>query len=515
MKELLTALAMVMSLTVLAQPGTLDSSFGTDGIVTTSIGAENDQAYAVAVQDDGKIILGGSSYVGSVSDFTMVRYNADGSLDQNFGNGGKVITTFSPNAFSVIRALTILPDGKILAAGQTPDQGNYHITVVRYKEDGSLDAGFATGGKQVHNIASVSDSYVNGMAVQDDGKIVVGGYVSGFDFMLARFNENGSVDAGFGSNGSFITEVGDGIALGSDVALQSDGKILLAGRAINVAVNNFALIRCNTDGTLDAGFGDAGQVMMPISTGFEEAKKVIVQPDGKILLVGHAEAGSGFEFAIMRLKADGTLDNSFGNSGSALVSFGTPDAFATAVVLQSDGKMVVAGYTGSSNTTWKFALARLNADGTLDQGFGIGGKLTTAVGTTFDYCQAVAMQPDGKIVAAGYSDSGANFDFAAARYLSGLNVGIVDFSISENSVLIYPNPVNQNSIFKYTLTSTERITIDLVDINGKRLQRFVDQEWKEAGPHQQPVRISEEIPSGNYFLILSNSKGQVAIKIFK
>jgi uncharacterized delta-60 repeat protein len=282
--------------------------------------------------------------------------------------------------------------------------------------EGDLDTNFDSDGKVTTAIGG-SNHRVRSVAIQSDGKIVAAGNSrnGNWDFALARYNTDGSLDTSFDSGGKVTTDFGGGNDRAYSVAIQSDGKIVAAGYSSNGSNNDFALARYNTDGTLDTNFDSGGKVTTDFGGGNDYAFSVAIQSDGKIVAAGRGSNG-GDDFALVRYNTDGTLDTNFDSGGKVTTDFGGDDDQAYSVAIQSDGKIVVAGlsYTGSNNG---FALVRYNTDGTLDTSFDSDGKVTTAIGGTNDRAYSVAIQSDGKIVAAGYSYSGISQDFALVRYL--------------------------------------------------------------------------------------------------
>ena len=280
---------------------------------------------------------------------------------------------------------------------------------------GSLDTSFGNGGLVLTNLAQASSDLAFAIVIQPDGKMVVAGLSDAggsFDIGLARYNANGTLDGSFGAAGKVLTDFSSGSDdEGFAMALQPDGKIVVAGLSDAGGNFHFALARYNTDGTLDGGFGSAGKVLTNSSPGSDDSALAVgLQPDGKIVAAGP----SGSSFGVARYNANGTLDAGFGSGGTVTTAFGT-DTFdqPAALAIQPDGKIVVAG---SSDTF--IALARYTVNGALDAGFGIGGKVTTAFGTaSSDQASAMAVQSDGKLVLAGASDSGGNSAFALARYV--------------------------------------------------------------------------------------------------
>jgi uncharacterized delta-60 repeat protein len=438
---LYTLFAVVFSLliTVGAHPvaaaeGDLDTNFDSDGKVTTAIGGSNHRVRSVAIQSDGKIVAAGEGF-GSLWDFALARYNTDGTLDTSFDSDGKVTTVFGASNDRVY-SVAIQSDGKIVVAGVSYTGSSNDFALVRYNTDGSLDTSFDSDGKVTTDFGGGNDQAFS-VAIQSDGKIVAAGNSrnGNWDFALARYNTDGSLDTSFDSGGKVTTDFGGGNDRAYSVAIQSDGKIVAAGYSSNGSNNDFALARYNTDGTLDTNFDSGGKVTTDFGGGNDYAFSVAIQSDGKIVAAGRGSNG-GDDFALVRYNTDGTLDTNFDSGGKVTTDFGGDDDQAYSVAIQSDGKIVVAGlsYTGSNNG---FALVRYNTDGTLDTSFDSDGKVTTAIGGTNDRAYSVAIQSDGKIVAAGYSFSGISQDFALVRYLGG---GASAASVASSSVTPAPAP---------------------------------------------------------------------------
>jgi uncharacterized delta-60 repeat protein len=387
-----------------------------DGIVYTDLGMWHDEATAVAVQRDGKIVVAGSAdIVGLDWDFAVVRYNSDGSLDSTFGVGGIVVTDFGDNDHPV--GLAIQSDGKIVVAG---NGDNDDIYLARYEQDGSLDATFFGGAVT----AGLDGSHrAAGLVLQPDGKIVVAGSFAAegprgapHEFLALRFQTNGTLDPSFGNGGRVTGEGGNAGA----VAVQADGKIVLAGSRGTQSVgcqpydpcdSALALVRYNTDGSIDPSFGIGGRATTGRPGETNTARGVAIQPDGKIVVVGGRDTRpvAWSNFVAWRYNSNGSLDSSFGSSGEVVTDFGGEDE-ARAVALQSDGRIIAGGIGGASDPSldplhgWNypagFAVARYEPNGILDRSFGIGGKVLIDVGETSG-AQALALQPDGNVVVAG------------------------------------------------------------------------------------------------------------------
>ena len=395
-----------------AAPGDLDTTFGSGGKVTTDFNFSG--ASSVAVQADGKIVVAGSSDAGS--SIALARYHANGSLDNSFGNGGKVVTFVGDR--SAASDIAIQADGKIVIAVFSNGSSSVGIfAVVRYETTGALDTSFDGDGKVIIDMGNFNSA--NDLVIQPDGKIVVVGSSgvigsSNYAFAVARLNSDGSLDASFNGDGRVITSLGSNSFGAAAVALQTDGKIIAAGHSGSTySTADFALVRYNADGSLDASFDGDGKVITAVSSGFDGAYAVAVQTDGKIVAAGSSQ---GNMMAVVQYNINGSLDTSFDGDGIVLTP-GIDSDYTSSVVIQSNGKIVAAGTIDPN-----FALVRYNPNGSLDTSFGGDGIVTTNFDEPgspgYGGVSGLAIQPNGKIIAAGYWGSDFKFAFfAVARYI--------------------------------------------------------------------------------------------------
>ncbi len=445
--------------TVLAAAGDLDPSFGGDGKVTTAIfSAAQSSAtiYAIATRPDGKIVVAGSASPPTFNDspafdFSLARYNSDGSLDTTFSGDGK-LTTDIAGGQDYAYAVVVQADGKILAAGSSninAANSLNHFTLVRYNANGSLDTSFGNGGIVTTDIPSNNNSELLSLALQADGKIVAGGRAHNDGvtnrFALARYNVNGSLDSTFGVSG-IVTTVFYGFDDSiSALGLQADGKIVAAGQAYPGGANTqFALARYNIDGSLDASFGAGGMVTTDFYGGNDFCRSVKLFADGKILAAGSAyPQGSGTDqVALARYNADGSLDASFGIGGKTSAEFSSAFVRRWSAAAQTDGKVIATSWGVDSLSGFDhFLLARFDATGNLDSTFSSDGKLTTTFFGSQNQAFAIAIQLDGKVVAAGsaFDTNTSISQFALARYETSDNpvpsVMLLSLSLNPNSVV--------------------------------------------------------------------------------
>jgi uncharacterized delta-60 repeat protein len=404
--------------------GALDATFGASGKTVIDFG-HADSGRAVAIQSDGKIVVAGSASNGVDNDFALARFTADGALDSAFSAGGQVVTDFATGD-ETASAVLIQSDGKILVSGST----NGGIGLVRFTDSGALDTDFGTGGKSTP-VLPFPHVIANSMLVQTGGRIVVvgsAGETFSLNFFLVGLNHDGSLDNTFGLDFAYTS------AEAHAIALQSDGKIVLAGSSVSdySQKTNFALARYNTDGSLDTSFGAKGRLTIVFGNETEEANAAAVQPDGKIVVAGDTGDDSTFsQLAMARYNADGSPDTSFGTNG--LVKYGVDEAFIviTDLLLQSDGKIILAGSASNDSGGNSFMLARYTTNGILDTTFGDNGITLTSFSNPTASIRSIALQPDGKIVAAGFTvDKTSNLlQLALARFTTNGALD-TDFGVS-------------------------------------------------------------------------------------
>jgi uncharacterized delta-60 repeat protein len=332
--------------------GTLDTSFDTDGKVTTDFGSNLDQAFAVAIQTDGKIVVAGYGSTSTESGFGVVRYNVDGSLDPTFNGTGRVITPIGATA----QAVAIQTDGKIVIAGDG-------FVIARYNTNGSLDTSFDGDGVVTTPMDGLTYG-ARGVAIQSDGKIVAAGQsrigAQNAAFAVVRYNQNGSLDTSFDTDGKVITDFDVNYDEANAIAIQSDGKIVAAGYTETGGVAaEFALARYNINGSLDVLFDGDGKVTTPFSVN-AGAIAVAIQSNNKIVAAGGCSNGSSVSSCIIRYNTDASLDASFGVGGKVSTPIGANSQFY-AVKIQADGKIAAAGPTFVEMND-NFAVARYAGD---------------------------------------------------------------------------------------------------------------------------------------------------------
>ena len=427
------------------------------GKIYTQFNTNNDVANAIAMRAGGKPIVVGNVTNAinptSGTDFGIVAYNADGSLDYAFGSNAFVSISF--DADDRANAVAVQTNDKILVAGKAANGSQYNLVVVRYDTDGTLDNTFGIAGIATLEIDDF-DTEATSIALQSDGKIVVTGlsqdqFNGNFYAILARFNTNGFLDNTFGTNGVVDLPAGNGY-VGKSVAIQSDGKIVIAC-ASQSSVGNFVVIRCNANGSADNTFDTDGKVITNVGTDNSFAKSLVLQSDGKIVVCGAAKENSQNVFAMLRYTTNGSLDNSFDTDGIVLTSFSPIHATANAVAVQPDGKIFLTGNT-TITTNADMVLARYSSDGVLDQSFNYSGKLILPFGYGNEGTNAMISNANGAAYLAGFYHNGHDNDFAMVKIVDCMQY--IDVTL-ENPSNNYPNSLLPNPVYGKSINASNFI----------------------------------------------------------
>lgn len=378
----------------------------------TDFEGDNDEATAIAIQSDGKILVAGYAKTTSNSnDFALVRYNQDGSLDTSFGTNGKVTSDAVGSDYA--NAIAIQGDGKIVLAGYTTS-GGVKFFIVRYNDDGTLDTSFGTNGMLHTDITSGENDIAYGVAIQGDKIVAVGYTGTSADIAIVRYNEDGTPDTSFDTDGIVTTDIDSANNYGRAVVIDSN-NILVGGDFGNN--NKLFVLRYSSNGTLDTSFNSNGYVTTHIGSGYTYGNSLFLDLDGKILIAGDAKVGTPayYDFAIVRYMANGDLDTTFGTGGIVTTNFNETNSndYAYAVKVDSSGRIIVAGHTELSGF-YDFAVARYDSNGNLDSSFG---KKIYDLGSGDDHVSCMAIQSDGKIIVAGRTKNTATdkTDFALIR----------------------------------------------------------------------------------------------------
>lgn len=450
---------------VLAQAAFFDPTFGIGGKVTVTPGpgaSDFGRFTSVALQTDGKIVAAGQ-FEGQAR---AMRLNADGSTDLSFHIAGHFDLAEYMSKFLDVK---IQPDGKILLAGEyysgIVGAGNYDFIAIRLDANGWPDMTFGVGGKMIIDRSGFAD-YCTSLALQTDGKIVLAGYINSLNSGIIRLHANGQRDSTFGINGWVIGAYGSA----DQVDVAPDGKIVLAGHSSAAHGYQLMALRHLSNGSLDTSFNHTGIVYtLAGDPGGNFGRGMKVQPDGKIIVAGSGGFGSeGGNFVAVRYNVDGTLDNTFGIGGISDVDFESELEDALEIGLKADGSMVLTGVT-CPNDSCQVAIACLNANGTLNTAWGSSGKIVTYWGERTDYGRAAVLQPDGKIIVVGEmlkNDAANTYYPCVARY-TPYPAGVSEHELAED-VHVYPNPT-KGQFYVGGMKQEHIKSITVYDVFGRRV----------------------------------------------
>lgn len=530
--------------------GDLDQTFGESGKVTARFFGKGAFAFAAALQSDGKIIAAGgnSTTVG----FSLARFNTDGTLDNSFGEAGKVVTDF--NGFAFVQAVAVQVDGKIVAAGVGNNvSGTREFALVRYLPDGQLDSTFGSGGRVTTNFSSGGDE-ANAVVIQPDGRILAAGRANE-EFGLSRYNSDGTLDSSFGISGKVTLDFNGNPDAAQAVALQTDGKILVAGqiqRQLQFPIGlrkRFGITRFNADGTLDSSFGSSGKVITSFYDNEfldSEAFAIALQADGRFVVGGWTTGPQGgSDYALARYNIDGSLDPTFGSLGRVTTDFSNRgNDKIEALALQPDGKIIAAGFSDLRISSDLFALTRYNPNGTLDSGFGVDGKVTTQFffGGFDSLACAVVLQSNGNIVAVGHAMFTGGNHMALARYIGDaafptptptpvpsptptpspspvppLRLFLAELPVLPNqaaavdSILFLPDPfqlINQTNVLRLAVDPNTRVIVFV-----QNLQLLPGETSSSVIVHLTSAGESHEIPAEDVRLVRNADFAQVTFRL--
>ena len=475
MKKLLQLGIIIIASNVYSQAGSLDSSFGTGGKVVTSINSGADKAYAVALQTDGKIIVAGMTTNASTGkDFACVRYNSNGTLDSTFGTSGIVTNDVQTGSDDVVYSIAIQADGKIILAGYSDDGSNKNAALIRLNTNGTLDTSFGTSGKVLTDFITGRADEIKTVKIHSlTGNIVVGGTSSltstNSQAIIARYTSAGLLDTTFNTTGKILLDDDSGSGtyfnVIEDLAVKSNGKISAVGwinqQGLQWSANYYGC-RINNNGSMDTSFSTNGYIVT--NGGFNADDKsfsMILNSDDSILY-----SGGGY---LSTLEYDyflGLYDSTGSTAvGKALFDYGSlVKDIAYGMGIDSTGKIVLAGSNVTSITSSTFGIARVNANYTVDSTFGTAGKVTTTFGTnTTNEAFDMTIQTDDKIIAVGYTGN----DFALARY-NGNTLSNDEFELNKQ-ITLYPNPTKNLLNIDLQNNQSDKEEFKIFDINGRTI----------------------------------------------
>jgi uncharacterized delta-60 repeat protein len=444
--------------------GTADLALSANGIALASIIGSNDDSRDIAILADGKILLGGSSITNfGESSFAILKLNANGTVDNSFNADGKALNEFAGyDAYAY--SIAVQSDGKILMGGSVDFIGNDQFAVMRLTANGDPDNSFDGDGKLILNVQGLVEKII----IQPDGKILLAG-TSNSKATLVRLNSDGTLDNAFGLNGIVAINITE-FSQGTSVALQSDGKIVFAGGEASSGRSQVFVARYNADGSPDNTFDGDGLLTPNLNSTTSLGQSLVIQPDGKIVIGGYAGSAPGstsFDFLFVRFNSDGSFDNSFGTQGIVKIDYGNnnyDNLFD--IALQPDGKIIGGGTTRTGAED--YAVVRILADGTPDASFNGNGRILLPITQNFnEVVRELALQPDGKILVTGdgYGVSPGR-KFFAARF-NGASPALTKVSILPSLVNEGNSGTNKMIfILKLHKKLNVPVTVSYTTVNG-------------------------------------------------
>ncbi|MEO6456088.1 MAG: T9SS type A sorting domain-containing protein, partial [Ginsengibacter sp.] len=505
--------------------GSPDNSFSGDGELSTDFTSSDAYAGSVAIQSDDKIVVAGYEYTylpdATLQRFALTRYNTNGTPDSSFDEDGKLEGDYKSGS-TRFNSTAVQTDGKIVTAGVTWNGTNYDFAVARFNTDGSPDNTFSDDGKQITDLGG--DDEAVSLVIQADGKIVVAGSIvaanSNSQFAAARYNTDGSPDNTFSGDGKLTAAIGFS-DVGESVALQSDGKIVIAGFTFtdsNYDSAYFAITRFNTNGTPDNTFSGDGIQLTDFGSFKSFASSVAIQTNGKIVAAGRSYLNGVNNFALARYNTDGTPDNTFSGDGKQNNTFGPGGYYITSMAIQTDGKIVAGGFseTTSGNSS-SFAVARYNTNGEPDNTFSDDGFQSTYTGAHFNFGRSLAINTNGAIAIGGTDD-----DFTVVLYKSDgtpdstfsgdgiqtTSIGIMGSSIqsmafADNKLYaagVAQFPARMGVVVRYVMAESGPLPVSLLAFKAILQNISVLLQWEIITEKNLANFVIERSADGNRFL---------------
>jgi len=509
MKKIKFLFILLLSNSILAQNPARDTTFGNNGNVRTPVGINNEDAISVVVQADDKIIAGGTQTDNPTfgpQRFALVRYQTNGDLDSTFGVNGIVLSSFlSQNWLNVIKLQT---DERILAAGQS----YINFCIARYNNDGSIDSTFGTNG--VTMVPTTISGSVSDLSILANGYIIIAGSNSipgsNTEMKMMRLTDDGLVDSAFGNNGEVSSLLGFISTSVSSVLVQTDQKIVIGGRGkIDLGgniVSQMFLARFYETGLIDSSYGINGVASYPMA---ENVNDMCFDAFGNIIATGEIgtnSLGTAGDISVMRITSAGIPDSSFGTDGSNVISVDSYADYVNALVLQPDGKILVGGsyFNFGGGSGTDCLVIRFLDDGTPDTTFGVNGVFKTGVSSGTDRILDMALDSRNRIIYSGAANYSVNFDFIVGRIITDLLTTNLDILSRDSGILIYPNP--SSGLLNINCVQAKVYFTDIFNLSGQLV--YSDRNYAHGNFN---IDVSG-LEAGIYFLRLFNEESSVILK---
>ncbi|HQV51953.1 MAG: T9SS type A sorting domain-containing protein [Flavobacteriales bacterium] len=526
MKQILSLLIFCASYsTVLAQPGYLDTNFGDGGTVVVPHLASglDDRATCVLVQPDQTILVAARSFNGTTWDLALLRFNEDGTTDPSFGNNGAIIHSFG-DGNEIASSIALDVQGRILVCGTAySDVANTtsDIFIARFLANGNLDGSFNDGSgfliRSVHQTEDGEQGHV--VIAQPDGKIMMVGQTGPSlypEILHERYLEDGTLDSTLEGDGSSLPYTGTSRAHALAGKLDGNGNLLLAGYAslIGSSERKMLLFSINPDGSITNDFGASnGVTLNTAESNTNLAYAIAITPNGNVLL-GGVRIGDRSEQMISRYTADGLVDNSFGTDGSVFLNTTTPYSdVVNDILVDSDGKILVAGSFGNAMQGRNWVVSRLNADGSYDLTFNMTGSNVSTTDDGDADCVQLALFSNDKILGAGWARVDGNNHIVLRKYLKDISTSVEPDQV-RSLLSAFPNPTDQNIMVTFTLQHEDKIALRLLDAQGRIVQQAISGRSFAEGEHRINVDL-EQLPEGLYELDLRGTEHRWTTRIVK
>lgn len=512
-------LLLFMANSIYAQSGTLDVTFGENGKVYTPTTTQT-ILFSSIIQNDGKIIVVGATD-GNYEDssFLISRYMPDGSNDNSFGINGSTEVLVGHHCSA--EDIAIQDDGKIVIGGSTfAPQGNNlgsDIMVIRLNENGSLDQSFNNSGMNVINLDHSQS--MSSLIIQENGKIVLGGLFSIMSnpnmdtFGLVRFDQDGDLDTSFGQNGLVYTS---GFSRGgiNDLKNTEEGDIIAVGRIFISGL--FAMVKYNVDGEVINSFGPNGDGIVKGTYGeISDFNKCAIF-NGEIYIAGAVYDGFKYNSLITKYDIDGNINAMFGDDGILLNDYGADIiSFANDVKIDNNSNLIIGSSVGlTTNRDW--VLHSYNLNGNLNISFGNNGYFTTSFTSGHDYFRSINIQEDNKIIMVGMSEQGSTINPSLARVLNDENLSVIDME-SANQFSVSPNPFENDVQISLSLRESQNISATLYDVTGKLLGSVLEESTFQQGNSTVNLDLSSfALGRAVYFIKVNGENGvSKTLKIVK
>jgi uncharacterized delta-60 repeat protein len=498
-----------------AQPEALDPTFGTGGIVFSTITPNWDAVSDVLLLPDGDIVLTGySNYVTSPpsGDICAIRLNSDGSLDTDFGFGG-VTTVDVAAAIDIASKAILLADGRILIGGYSVVAGEQQMVLVMLLQDGSLDSSFGDSGIATNNVVAGAESIAR-LLERPDGRFWAVGYsgdLATATSTILRYNADGSLDNTFDGDGVLVTNAGGTYEGLNDMDMDSNGNLLAIGATNTGSAYNAFATRILEAGGVDITYGING--FAKVTTVSSRIREMILLEDNSIVAAGEGYNGSSDDdFIIMRFTPEGQLDASFGtNNGFSFGTVGTEEDNGYALAKTLNNKYLVIGESEVSPSSYDVGLAVFTESGAVDLAFSTNGVHSTPAGIGSDRGRALAVYPDGQYLVAGYGLVGTGFDFLVMRYLGGYFTGTPQTSGPAGLLGVFPNPAQDG--FRLQHLPLGASSVRVINTTGQRVVDYTQDQVRAAAQSGAAFPFPSQLPQGLYTIEVTTSEGILAARM--